>query len=43
MGLIYPSYSLVNDPSHENNRRVKNRVRIFKLSGLLGFLIGNIF
>ncbi len=42
VGLIYPSYSLLNAPSRENNRWFKNGVRIIMLSGLLGFLLGNL-
>ena len=43
LGLFYLSIWLVRDPSRENSRWVKNRVLIFMFSGLLGFLIGNIF
>jgi geranylgeranylglycerol-phosphate geranylgeranyltransferase len=42
LGLIYVSIRLVNEPSRENSRWAKNRVRIFMLSGLLGFLLGNL-
>jgi DNA-binding transcriptional ArsR family regulator len=43
LGLFYLSIRLVREPSRENSRWVKNRVLIFMLSGLLGFLVGNIF
>jgi geranylgeranylglycerol-phosphate geranylgeranyltransferase len=43
LGLLYLSVRLVREPSRENSRWVKNRVLIFMLSGLLGFLVGSIF
>jgi geranylgeranylglycerol-phosphate geranylgeranyltransferase len=43
VGLLYLSLSLVRDPSRENSRRVKNWVRLLMVSGLLGFLAGNLF
>lgn len=43
LGLFYLSVQLVREPSRENSRWVKNRVLIFMLSGLLGFLVGSIF
>jgi len=42
LGLVYVSIRLVKEPSRENSRWVKNRVRVFMLSGLLGFLLGNL-
>ena len=42
MDLICPSYSHANAPSRENDRRVKNGVRMLMLGGLLGFLLGNL-
>ena len=41
LGLIYSSYSLMQDPSRENSRRVKNRILIWMTSGLIGFLAGS--
>jgi geranylgeranylglycerol-phosphate geranylgeranyltransferase len=43
LGLIYVSIRLLKKPSRDNSRWVKNQVRIFMLSGLLGFLLGNLF
>ncbi|MFB0558591.1 MAG: geranylgeranylglycerol-phosphate geranylgeranyltransferase [Candidatus Bathyarchaeia archaeon] len=42
LGLLYLSLSLIRNPSRENGRRVKNRVRLLMISGLLGFLLGNL-
>jgi geranylgeranylglycerol-phosphate geranylgeranyltransferase len=42
LGLIYVSFRLAKEPGRENSRWVKNKVRIFMLSGLLGFLLGNL-
>jgi geranylgeranylglycerol-phosphate geranylgeranyltransferase len=42
IGLVTLSYSLVVDPSRENSRRVKNRVLLSMLSGLVGFLAGSL-
>ncbi len=42
VGLIYLSYLLVKDSSRENSRRVKNWVRTLMMSGLVGFLLGNL-
>lgn len=41
LGLMYVSFRLVKEPSRENSRLVKNRVRVFMFSGLLGFLLGS--
>ena len=41
LGLIYSSYSLMQDPSRKNSRRVKNRILIWMTSGLIGFLAGS--
>lgn len=42
LGLFYLSISLIRNPSRENSRRVKNWVRLLMISGLLGFLLGNL-
>lgn len=41
-GLIHSSFSLLRDPSVENSRRVKNRVLIWMMFGLLGLLLGSL-
>jgi geranylgeranylglycerol-phosphate geranylgeranyltransferase len=43
LGLIYYSISLLKNPSRENSRDVKNKVLPLMLSGLFGFLLGNLF
>jgi len=42
LGIIYGGYSLVRDPSRENSRRVKNRVLVLMLVGLVGFAAGSL-
>ncbi|MGD2200740.1 MAG: geranylgeranylglycerol-phosphate geranylgeranyltransferase [Candidatus Bathyarchaeota archaeon] len=42
LGLLYLSFSLVREPSRVNSRRVKNRVLVLMLSGLMGFLAGSL-
>ena len=42
VGLIHSSYSLMRDPGRENSRKVKNRVLICMMSGLVGFLAGSL-
>jgi geranylgeranylglycerol-phosphate geranylgeranyltransferase len=42
VGLIYLSLSLIRGPSRENSRRVKNRVLLLMMIGLLGFLAGSL-
>ena len=42
VGLIHSSYSLMRDPGRENSRKVKNRVLIWMMSGLFGFLAGSL-
>jgi len=41
-GLIWSSFSLVQDHSRNNVRRVKNMVLLWFLTGLLGFVAGSI-
>jgi len=42
LGLTYLSISLLRDPSRENSRNVKNQVLLLMMSGLIGFLLGNL-
>jgi geranylgeranylglycerol-phosphate geranylgeranyltransferase len=42
MGLLYGAYSLVNEPTRENGRAVKNRVLYLMLVGLVGFAAGSL-
>ena len=42
VGLVCLSISLIREPCKENSRQVKNMVLIFMLSGLIGFLAGNL-
>ncbi len=42
LGLLWVSYSLVRDPSRENSRMLKNRLLIFMMSGMIGFLAGSL-
>lgn len=42
LGLLLLSLSLIKNPSRENSRRVKNWVRLLMMSGLIGFLAGNL-
>jgi len=42
LGLLFLSLSLIKNPSRENSRRVKNWVRWLMMSGLIGFLAGNL-
>ena len=42
LGLIYSTYSLLNEPTRENSRAVKNRVLYLMLVGLVGFAAGSL-
>ena len=42
LGLLYSAYSLVNEPTRENSRAVKNRVLYLMLVGLVGFAAGSL-
>jgi len=42
IGLIESSLSLVKEPSRENARRVKQRVLVYMLVGMIAFLVGNL-
>lgn len=42
LGLIYLSISIIRDSSRENSRNVKNHVLLLMMSGLIGFLLGNL-
>jgi len=42
LGLLYSTYSLVNEPTRENSRAVKNRVLYLMLVGLVGFAAGSL-
>ena len=42
LGLIFASYSLVKDPSRERSRAVKGWILYLMMSGLVGFLLGNL-
>ncbi len=42
LGLVYSSFSLIRDYGRENSRRVKNRVLLLMLSGLVGFSLGSL-
>jgi geranylgeranylglycerol-phosphate geranylgeranyltransferase len=42
LGLLYSAYSLVNEPTRENSRAVKNRVLYLMLIGLVGFAAGSL-
>jgi geranylgeranylglycerol-phosphate geranylgeranyltransferase len=42
LGLLYSAYSLVNEPTRENSRAVKNRVLYLMLVGLVGFAVGSL-
>ena len=40
IGFAFSSFSLLNNPSRENARKIKNRVLIWMFMGLLAFLFG---
>ena len=42
LGLLYSTYSLINEPTRENSRAVKNRVLYLMLVGLVGFAAGSL-
>lgn len=42
LGLVYSSFSLIRDSGRENSRKVKNRVLLLMLSGLVGFSLGSL-
>jgi geranylgeranylglycerol-phosphate geranylgeranyltransferase len=42
IGLIESSLSLVREPSRENARRVKQRVLVYMLVGMIAFIAGNL-
>jgi len=40
LGIVHSSYSLVQNTGRENSRRIKNRILVWMVSGLVGFLVG---
>lgn len=42
LGLIWGTYTILDDHSRENSRKVKNNILYFMLSGLLGFAAGSL-
>lgn len=40
LGIVHSSYSLVQNTGRENSRKIKNRVLVWMVSGLIGFLVG---
>ncbi len=42
LGLLYSTYSLINEPTRENSRAIKNRVLYLMLVGLVGFAAGSL-
>ena len=42
VGLIHSAYSLTNEPTRENGKKVKNRVLYLMLVGLAGFAAGSL-
>jgi geranylgeranylglycerol-phosphate geranylgeranyltransferase len=42
LGLLYSTYSIINEPTRENSRAVKNRVLYLMLVGLVGFAAGSL-
>jgi geranylgeranylglycerol-phosphate geranylgeranyltransferase len=42
LGLIWGTYTLLNNPSRENSRKVKKNILYFMLSGILGFAAGSL-
>ena len=42
LGFLHASISIVRDPSPRNARRVKNRMLLYMMLGLLAFLLARI-
>lgn len=42
LGLLYFSVSLIRSPSRENSRKVKNKILLLMMSGMIGFLFGSL-
>ena len=40
LGIVHSSYSLLHNTERENSRRIKNRILVWMVSGLVGFLVG---
>jgi len=42
LGLIISAYQIIQDPSRDNSRRIKNRVLYLMMIGLIGFTAGSL-